>query len=480
MKQTKEECIDLIAIAVKAMKERDLLFNHEEEVEQELKNIRKPAPFDDKNEIRDLRELPFFSIDNVDSLDLDQLTYAEKNKIFIAVADVDALVKKGSPIDLRAQANTTSVYTPCKVFPMLPVKLSNDLTSLNEGEDRLAIITEIDVKENGSMENAKIYRGCVKNKSKLNYDAVAEGIENPKKLPQNLAEQILLQNELAQRMRNYRHELGALSLEPIQAHPVMIKEEVAEIKELKPNLATQIIENFMIAANAATTKYLDGQKFPTFRRVVRIPKNWERLVYLAKTLGYSLPAAPEPLPLENFLKEQKKKNPLTFPDISLTVIKLLGRGEYVVNFPGEPAIGHFGLALKDYSHSTAPNRRYPDLITQRLVKSALRKEKMNYSAKELIALAKHCTEKEDDAEKVERRVQKSAAAMYLSKKINETFSGLVTGAGPKGTWVRIFHPPVEGKLVGEFHNVDVGDRLKVKLVAVDIPNGFIDFIRIKA
>ncbi len=471
---------NLDEIAEKAMVEKDLVPEFEEPVVQELREIRQAAPFASKKETRDLRELLFFSIDNVDSLDLDQLTYAEKNKIYVAVADVDALVKKESPIDLHAQANTTSVYTPSKVFPMLPQKLSNDLTSLNEGEDRLAIIMELEVKEDGSIGASSVYKACVQNKAKLNYDQVAGWIEDPLKYHlkiKDLLSQIMLQDELAQRMQNYRHQLGALSLDPLEVQPIVMKDEVLGLKELKPNRATAIIENFMIAANGASTRYLNNCNFPTFRRVVRVPKNWDRIVSLAKSVDYDLPVIPEALELEKFLRAQRKKNPDTFPDISLAVIKLLGRGEYVVNFPGEKPLGHFGLAVTDYSHSTAPNRRYPDLITQRLIKAALKKEKPPYSKEELLTLAIHCTAKEDDAQKVERKVKKAAAAIYLSTRIGHSYNGIVTGAGAKGTWVRIFHPPVEGKILKGFEGLAVGDRVKVKLIAVDVPNGYIDFVK---
>lgn len=467
------------------MIEKKLAPDYSEEVLQEVEKMHKAACL---SSAKDLRGLLFFSIDNPDSLDLDQLTYAEPQengnfKIYVAIADVDALVPKGSPIDRHASFNTTSVYTPIKVFAMIPEKLSNNLTSLNYAEDRLSIVIEVEIGKNGETKQSSIYRACVNNKAKLNYDDVAEWISDPKKMPQKFAsikglpEQIMLQDQIAVLMQNYRLDLGALSLEPIQSQPIVKEEEVVDLKELKANRATLIIENFMIAANGATTYFLDTQKCPTFRRVVRVPKNWPRIVEVARDLGFTLPIEPHPLPLEKFLEEQKRKDPITYPDLSLTVIKLLGRGEYVIQLPGDRPIGHFGLAVKNYSHSTAPNRRYPDLITQRLIKAALLGEKIPYTNDELLNLATHCTAKEDDAEKVERKVKKAAAAIYLSTKIGHSFKGIVTGSKGDGTWVRIFHPPVDGKLVQGYKNLQVGDRLRVKLLNVDVANGFIDFAR---
>ncbi len=480
---------NLTQLAREAMMERDLSPDYGEEVWQELAEIQQAAAFTNKEDIRDLRDLLFFSIDNVDSYDLDQLSYAKKLpnghvRIYIAIADVDALVPKGSHIDAHAHYNTTSVYTPTKIFAMLPEKLSNNLTSLNEGVDRLAYVREIEINTRGAILAFSIYRACVQNKKKLDYDSVAKWLEDPATFPlemrqiRGLLDQLLLHDEITQKMKKFRHVHGALSLETIEAQPIVQQEEVIEIKERRANRATEIIENFMIAANEVTTRYLDERGFLTFRRVVRVPKNWERIVLLAKDLGFTLPLIPESIALEEFLQHQRQTDPVTFPDISLAVVKLLGKGEYVVNIPGQAPVGHFGLAVKNYSHSTAPNRRYPDLITQRLLKAALGGKRSPYSKDELTQLASHCTAKENDAEKVERKIKKTAAAIYLSTKINHSFNAIVTGIKGKETWIRIFHPPVDGKLLESHNHLEVGDRLKVKLVHVDIPHGFIDFVQI--
>jgi exoribonuclease-2 len=404
-------------------------------------------------------------------------------KILVAIADVDAIVKKQSAIDDHARHNTTSVYTGAEIFPMLPEKLSTDLTSLNYESDRLAIVVEMVIAPDGSLQDSDLYGAMVRNHAKLAYNSVGSWLEGKGPMPpgigpvKGLDEGLRLQDSVAHRMKVLRHAHGALNLETIEAHPLFegdaLKSFDAEIK----NRATDIIEDFMIAANGVTARYIASKMFPTLRRVVRTPKRWDRIIELASERGFTLPQTPDSKALEQFLVLTKTADPLRFPDLSLSVIKLMGAGEYVVELPGESSAGHFGLAVRDYNHSTAPNRRYPDLITQRLLKAAIAGSPLPYEDDELKALAKHCTEEEDAAKKVERQVEKSAAALLLESRIGERFDALVTGASDKGTWVRLLQPPVEGRLVSGFQGLDVGYRLQVQLTRTDVERGFIDFKR---
>jgi exoribonuclease-2 len=442
------------------------------------------APRDEP--IRDLTDLPWASIDNDESLDLDQLTVAEAMvgdsvKILVAIADVDSIVKDGSAIDDHARHNTTSVYTAAKIFPMLPEKLSTDLTSLNLNADRLAIVIEMVIGPDGSVRDPQIYRARVRNHAKLAYNSVGAWLEGHGVLPEPIAtvdsldENLRRQDRAAQSLRNLRHVHGALSLETIKAKPLFDGDQLRNFDVEHKNRATDIIEDFMIAANGVTARYLASRRFPSIRRVVRTPKRWDRIVEIAGERKFRLPADPDPKALDEFLIKEKAADPLRFPDLSLAVIKLLGSGEYIAELPRETAPGHFGLAVKDYAHATAPNRRYPDLITQRLLKAAIKGDPCPYSKNELDALAKHCTEEEDAADKVERQVDKSAAALLLESRINEQFDAIVTGASGKGTWVRLLRIPVEGKLVSGFDGLDVGDRVRVQLISTNVERGFIDF-----
>jgi exoribonuclease-2 len=439
---------------------------------------------------RDLRNLLWCSIDNDDSLDLDQLSVAEAMpdgsvKILVAIADVEALVKTPSALDDHAKHNTTSVYTAAQIFPMLPEKLSTDLTSLNFESDRLAIVVEIIISGDGSLQRSDIYRATVRNHAKLAYNSVAGWLEENEPMPQaiglvsGLDENLRLQNRTAQKLKSLRHQHGALDLETIEARPVFEGDEIKDLEAEKRNCAKDIIEDFMITANGVTARYLAAKKLPSLRRVVRTPKRWDRIVELALERGYTLPHEPDSKELDKFLISAKSADPLRFPDLSLSVIKLLGAGEYVVELPGGSSAGHFGLAVKDYAHSTAPNRRYPDLITQRLLKAAMAGSSSPYTIDELAELAKHCTENEDAAKKVERQVGKSAAAMVLESMINRRFDAIVTGASAKGTWVRLLHPPVEGRVVSGFEGLDVGYRCRVQLLHTDVERGFIDFKKVE-
>ena len=434
----------------------------------------------------DLRHLLWASIDNDDSLDLDQLTVAQalpdkQVKILVAVSDVGALVKKNSAIDAHARHNTTSVYTAGGIFSMLPQKLSTDLTSLNYHQDRQAMIIEMVIDDGGVMQSSNIYRARVRNQAKLAYDSVAAWLEGKQSMPAALAavpglpENLRLQDWAAQQLKALRYEHGALDLETIEARPVFAGDEIQDLRADASNRAKEIIKDLMIAANGVTARFLHGKKMASLRRMVRSPRRWDRIVEIAAQHEYNLPAKPDSKSLEGFLAAQKVADPLRFPDLSLTVIKLLGPGEYVVEAPDEAAPGHFGLAVKDYTHSTAPNRRFPDLITQRILKAAIEGSCLPYNPDELMELAGHCTQKENDANKVERLVTKSAAAMLLASRIGDRFDAVCTGAANKGTWVRISQPPVEGRLLYGFEGVHVGQRLKVQLVRTDVPKGYLDF-----
>ncbi len=479
---------DLTQLAKKAMLERGLLPDFPVDVLNEVNQLQAPAR-STSSQLKDMRDKLWFSLDNDDSKDLDQLTYAEKlsdhqYKIYIAIADVDSLVKKDSSIDRYAQANTTSVYTPTRVFSMLPEKLSTNLTSLNANEDRLAIVVEVMVEKDGSLGNYAIYEATVSNHAKLAYNSFSDWLDGHGPMPATvskqpgLEQQIRLQDEIAHVLQKYRHEQGALTLQTIETKPKIENNQVIDIQVEKKNRGRDLIEDFMIAANSATARYLQSHHNPSLQRVVRIPKRWDRIVEIAQEFGEKLPSEPDAKALDLFLIKRRAADPLHFPDLSLTIIKLLGNGEYVVEYPDQDPIGHFSLAVKYYTHSTAPNRRYPDIITQRILKSVIENQNSPYSSDELENLAKHCTEKEDDAEKVERKMKKLAAILLLTPKINTEFDALVTGSGPKGTWVRIFQPPVEGKLIRGFEHLDVGDQVRVKLVHVDLEKGFIDFIKV--
>jgi exoribonuclease-2 len=478
----------LQGIARRAMMDRGLLPDFSPEALAELDGIRAPAAANSQV-LPDLTNRLWASIDNDDSRDLDQLTVAEGMpgdaiKILVAVADVDAIVKKGSPIDDHARHNTTSVYTAALNFPMLPEKLSTDLTSLNFQADRLSLVIEMAVGPDGTVRDPQIYRARVRNHAKLAYNNVGAWLEGKGAIAEAVAavpgldENLRAQDRAAQRLRNLRHVHGALSLETIQAKPVFDGDRLRDLEIENKNRATDIIEDFMIAANGITARYLTSKKYPSLRRVVREPKRWDRIVEIAGERRFKLPSHPDPKALDEFLIKEKAADPLRFPDLSLAIIKLLGAGEYLAELPDETTPGHFGLAVKDYAHSTAPNRRYPDLITQRLLKAALGGDSWPYGKDELDALAKHCTEEEDAADKVERQVEKSAAALLLESRIGEQFEAIVTGASDKGTWVRLLPMPVEGKLVQGFDGLDIGDRLRVQLISIDVQRGFIDFKKI--
>lgn len=472
-------------IARRVMMERGLLPDFSAQAVAELDGIHGPA-IKAAESTRDMRNLAWCSIDNDDSRDLDQLTVAipkpgEVVHILVAIADVDILVKKQSALDDHAKQNTTSIYTAAEIFPMLPEKLSTDFTSLNFDSDRLAVVVEMIIGSDGSLRGSDIYQAMVRNRAKLAYNSVAGWLEGSGPMPQaigtvdGLVENLRLQDRVAQMLKSLRHAHGALDLETIEARPVFEGDEIKDLEIDRRNRAKEIIEDFMIAANGVTARFLASKNFPSLRRVVRTPKRWDRIVEIASERMFELPPQPDSKALDRFLLSAKAADPLRFPDLCLSIIKLLGAGEYVVELPGGDSTGHFGLAVKDYAHSTAPNRRYPDLITQRLLKAAMTGQSSPYTNDDLEALAKHCTEEEDEAKKVERQVGKSAAAMVLESRIREKFDAVVTGASDKGTWVRLLHPPVEGRLVSGFEGMDVGHRLRVQLTHTDVERGYIDF-----
>jgi exoribonuclease-2 len=481
----------LKTIAHRVMRERGLLPDFSSEALAELGRLQVPSIAVGANGIRDMRNLLWASIDNDDSRDLDQLTVAEAMpsdivKILVAIADVDSSIKNGSAINEHARNNTTSVYTAAEMFPMLPEKISTDVTSLNFNEDRLALVVEMLVSADGSLEDSKIYRAWVCNHAKLAYNSVAAWLENNGAIPEEivavkgLTENLQLQDRVAQRLKDFRHIHGALSLETIESKPIFDGDQIQSLEIDEKNRAKEIIEDFMIAANGVTARYLSANKFPSIRRVVRIPKRWDRIVAIAADHKFDLPTDPNSKALEEFLVKQKAADPVRFPDLSLAVIKLLGAGEYIAELPDGNVPGHFGLAVKDYAHSTAPNRRYPDLLTQRLLKAALEGKPVPYSKDELDILATHCTEAEDAAKKVERQVEKSAAALLLESRLGEQFDSIVTGASEKGTWVRLLTIPIEGKLEQGFDGLDVSERVRVQLTSVDVQRGFIDFKKVSS
>jgi exoribonuclease-2 len=440
---------------------------------------------------QDLRSLLWSSIDNDTSKDLDQIEWAEqlpdgRVRVLVGVADVDARVAKDTVIDAHARSETTSVYTGVKVFPMLPADLSEGITSLNENEDRVAVVIEFVVDATGACADGKAYRALVRNRAQLAYNGVGAWLEGRGPAPAkvaasaDLAAQLKLQDKAAQCMLGSRFQHGALDLETIETRPVMLQDQAVEIAKLEKNRATSLIEEFMVAANGVIARTFEDAGVASIRRIVRTPKRWERIVELANGLGTTLPAEPDSKALNDFLLAQKKKDPDHFPDLSLAVVKLMGPGEYVLVKPHEASPGHFGLAVQDYTHSTAPNRRFPDVVTQRLLKAHLATANSPYSEGDLDAIAQRCTQMEDAARKVERDMQKRIAAVVLHPRIGQSFPAIVTGVNKYGTFVRTLDPHVEGMLVnagkpGAKKGLDVGDKVTVKLVSTDPQRGFIDF-----
>lgn len=477
----------LMTVARRAMSDNGLEPDFGDAALKQLGAITQPAA-DASPDIRDLRSLLWCSIDNDTSRDLDQLSVADPQgdgmtRILVAIADVDALVKPGSPIDAHARANTTSVYTAAAIFSMLPEKLSTDLTSLGEGQERLSLVVDMTVSPAGAVTQSSIYRAKVFNRAKLAYNAVGAWLQGSGAAPAAVAsvagmdEQLKLQDRVAQALRQVRRARGALDLQTSEAQPVFSAGVLVDLSPDETNRAKQLIEEFMVAANGVAAQFLAAKGFSALRRVLRTPQRWDRIVALARESGEQLPAEPSALALNAFLSKRRQAEPGTFPDLSLSVVKLLGSGEYMLDKPGQTSEGHFGLAVMEYTHSTAPNRRYPDLIAQRILKAALSRKAAPYGDAELQELAAHCTQQEHSAAKVERRVDKSAAASLLSQRIGAKFDAIVTGASDKGTWVRVSSPTTEGKVVRGFEGMDVGDRVRVTLLHTDVARGFIDFAK---
>jgi exoribonuclease II len=454
------------------------------QIETQIAVIRAAAPIAPGPAVKDLRNLLWSSIDNDSSRDLDQIEYAERQpdgstRVLIGIADVDSAVQKGSPIDLHAADECVSVYTGVETFPMLPEELSTGLTSLNENADRASVIIDISVTADGMVQSGQTYRALVKNRAQLTYSKVGPWLEQKGEAPPKVAasaelqSQLKLQDDVAQRMRAARFKSGALAIDSIETAPTMVNGQVTGMQLMLKNRATELIEDFMIGANEVIARLLSSSGVASIRRVVKTPERWPRIVELAATLGEKLPATPDSAALNNFILKRKDVDPVHAPDLSLAIVKLMGPGEYVVERPGDPPLGHFGLAVHDYTHATAPNRRFADLVTQRLIKWGAEV----YTAAELDVIARNCTLREDTARKVERVMRKRIAAVALSNRIGEVFKGVVTGVTSNGTYVRIIDPPAEGRVVRGEQGLDVGDQVRVKLLDTDAQRGFIDFGR---
>jgi exoribonuclease-2 len=479
--------VDLVAVARKAMREHNLIPDFPPEVHEEMHRLPSHAPISLDGPVRDLRSELWSSIDNVESRDLDQIEVAEplegdRVRVKVGIADVDVLASSQSALDRHAAHNTCSVYTGAIIFPMLPEVLSTGLTSLNEGVDRMAVIIEYVVEPDGAVSRSTVYRAVVHNHARLTYSEVGaylSGGEPPPRFAErpDLLAQLRLQDQAAQRLRKLRHERGALELETIEARPVAAHGEIVALELTHKNRARELIEDFMIAANAAMARFLDEQGFSSIRRVVKEPERWQRIAALAATLGDHLPEQPSSIALAEFLARRKAADPVHFPDLSLAVVKLMGPGVYALEKPGQAHAGHFGLAVQDYTQSTAPNRRYADLITQRLVKACVAGAKAPYSDEELTAIAARCLDGANAAQKVERTLRKVAAAVFLAPRAGERFAAIVTGVTNHGTFVRLLDPPAEGRVIQGERGMDVGDKVEVRLLRTEPAKGFIDFVR---
>ncbi|MGI9078536.1 MAG: RNB domain-containing ribonuclease [Gemmatimonadaceae bacterium] len=481
---------DLRSAAHDAMIAHGFAPDFPDKVQEEIRVLREPRfSATSTGTPRDLRHLLWSSIDNRNSRDLDQIEFAEQCdnsciRLLIAIADVDALVAQGSATDDHAAGNTTSVYTGVAIFPMLPQRLSEDLTSLNEDEDRLAIVIEMDIAPDGSSARESIYSALVRNRAKLVYESVGDWLDGFAPAPDKmlntpgLESQLRLQGEAAFRLKALRRRHGALDLETVEAQPVVVGGRVIDLKKTERNSARDIIENFMVAANTVMARHLAERGIPAIRRVVRTPRRWDRLVALAAEMSHLLPPVPDPAALAEFLAARKAADGANFADLSLSIVKLLGPGEYILERRMDSTrrtSGHFGLAVAEYVHSTAPNRRFVDLVTQRLAKAAESGTPPPYASEQLMLIAQQCTSHEDSARKVERLMRKKAAAVLMSERVGESFAAIVTGASPKGRYVRLLNPPVEGRLLRGGHNLDVGDTVRVRLAAADPERGYIDF-----
>ena len=479
--------INLQAIARQVMQAQGFQPDFPPETQKQLADIKAhPPQLTPSDKVRDLRSLLWSSIDNDTSKDLDQIEVAERLpngdvKVMIGIADVDAFVAKDTPIDQHAERETTSVYTGVSIFPMLPNELSTGASSLLENSDRPAVVTEFVVNAGGELSSSNVYRALVRNKAQLTYNAVGAWLEGTAAAPPKVAAsselqaQLKLQDNVAQALRKLRFEHGALNLDTNEALPVVLNDQVVDVLNQGKNRATEVIEDFMIAANGVVARLLE--KVSSLRRIVKTPDHWDGILRLAAEQGEKLPAQPDSKALNNFLLKRKAADPDHFADLSLAVIKLIGPGEYVLERPGDPEQGHFGLAVQDYTHSTAPNRRFADVVTQRLIKTLLDGKPGPYSDNDLAAIASNCTEKGDAARKVEREMSKRLAAIAMSHRVGETFDAIITGVTPKGTFIRVLQPHIEGLLAQGAQGLNVGDKLRAKLVRTDVQHGFIDFVK---
>ncbi|MDP2652501.1 MAG: RNB domain-containing ribonuclease [Candidatus Omnitrophota bacterium] len=478
--------VDLYAAAHETMSKYGFLWKFPSGVHREAKNLVDTVASAREPGIQDLRKLLWSSIDNEDSLDLDQLAFCEslphdEIRVRVAIADVDHYVRRNSEVDRHAAKNGVSVYAAVQTFPMLPERLSTDLTSLNPGQDRLAVVMDFAVDRNGGVHGGKVYRALVHNHAKLVYETVGDWLEGKGPLPESivripaLAAQVRLQDRASQRLQELRKAKGAMEFETIEVVPVIKNGKVLGLKERHDNRAHHLIENFMVAANGVMATFIKQHGYPLIQRVVREPERWPKIREVALALGVKLPRDPDPKALADFLERERQIHPAQFPDLSLTVIKLIGKAEYDFTYPQEKSEGHFGLAVEDYAHSTAPNRRYVDLIVQRILKCVLLKKPLPYTKTELKDIASWCTDRDQAAKKVERFIHKIASAVLLEPRVGEVFEAIVTGATEKGTFVRLLDPPAEGMVVRRFDGMDVGDKVRVKLVKVSPQRGFVDF-----
>jgi len=474
-------------LAVEAMRSRGLLPAFTSNALREAEAARQAGP-ERPGDVRDLRHPTWFSIANDTTRDLDQLSVAEPlaggaARLLVAVADVDAMVRPGGAVDDHASVNTTSVYTAAGVFPMLPEALSTDITSLHEGQERLAVVVDMVVQPDGSVTTSDLYRAAVLNRAKLTYDRVSQWLDGDgAALPQlmqvpGLEQQLRLHDALAAQLRHWRHQRGALNVNTVAARPVFQDGQLVDLRADEKNRAKDLIADLMIATNGATARFLSQQGFPSLRRFLQSPRRWDRIEALAASYGTTLPGEPDAMALDRFLTRRREADPPGFADLSLRIVKMLGPGEYAAAAPAATNLGHFGLAVSDHAHSPAPNRRFPHPVTQRLIKAALAGDPPAYAFEALVEIARHCTLQEDNANRVERQVLKAAAGWLMQDRIGETFAAIVTGAAPKGTFVRTARPLLEGRLVRGFDGADVGDALQVRLLAVDPERGFIDFER---
>jgi len=478
--------LDLQATAKEIMQQYGFEPDFPAPVSTQLANLRQQPQASASGDVRDMRNLLWSSIDNDTSRDLDQIEVVERasngdGKVMVGIADIDAFVAKMTPIDQHAARETTTVYTGIRNFPMLPEQLSTGVTSLLENQDRLSIVIEFVVGSDGNIKSSDVYRALVRNKAQLQYNSVGAWLEGTAAAPPKVAasselqDQLKLQSDVAQKLKSQRFQNGALNLQTDEVHPLVLNEQVVDVVKQQRNRATDLIEDFMVAANGVVARLL--QNVSSLRRIVRTPKRWDRIVQLAATKGEKLPAQPDSKALNDLLLRRKAADPDHFADLSLSVIKLIGPGEYVLEPAGEAAPGHFGLAVQDYTHSTAPNRRFADVVTQRLTKAMLAGQQNPYSDDELTAVASNCTQKEDAARKVEREMSKRLAAVAMQRRVGETFDAIVTGVTDHGTFVRVLQPHVEGLLAQGAQGLDVGDKLKAKLVRTDVRKGYIDFVR---